>query len=123
MDPNEQWQGQYTNTNYPSGQGYGQPPYYSSGYRNVTEMDVRGTAYEPVSSWGWVGYLLLLGLPIAGFILSIVWACGGCQKRSLTTFCRALWLFVLLLVIIIVALDLIILSLGYSMFWSLDSIF
>ena len=33
--------------------------------------------YAVLSSWGFVGSLLLMALPIVGFILTIVWASGG----------------------------------------------
>lgn len=33
--------------------------------------------YAVLSSWGFVGSILLMALPIAGFIIAIVWASGG----------------------------------------------
>ncbi|NLI55172.1 MAG: hypothetical protein GX417_12795 [Clostridiales bacterium] len=37
----------------------------------------QGSPYAVLGSWGFVGSILLLGLPIAGFIIAIVWAAGG----------------------------------------------
>jgi hypothetical protein len=46
----------------------------------------------PMSTWDWFWTLLLMMIPLIGFIMVIVWACGvGNVNR--VTFCRAglLW--------------------------------
>lgn len=45
--------------------------------------------YQPVSTWGYIGIMLLLGIPIIGPILAIVWALGGCRKVNKRNFARA----------------------------------
>ena len=90
LNNNYQNQYGYQNQNYaPAPQQYGNY-YYGQGMLN--DDTVRGTPYEPVSTWGWVGYMILLCIPLIGTILSIVFACGGTQKKSLVNFCRAYWL-------------------------------
>ena len=54
----------------------------------LTADDVAGTKYEPVKSIGWVGIDILMGIPVVGFILTVVWACGGCRKQNKRTFAR-----------------------------------
>ena len=53
------------------------------------EQSVKGTKYEPITTGGFIGIMLLLCIPIIGFILLIVWACGGCRKISKRSFARA----------------------------------
>ena len=98
----------YNNSNQ-NGYGgqYGSPSPYTNPYGGgimLNDYMVRGTPYEPVSSWGWVGYIILLLLPCIGFILQIVWACGGTTKKSLITFCRGIFLIELLIILPIIAL-------------------
>lgn len=45
--------------------------------------------YQPISTWGYIGIMLLMLIPIVGFILLIVWACGGCRKVNKRNFARA----------------------------------
>lgn len=45
--------------------------------------------YAVLGSWGFVGSILLLGLPIAGFILAIVWASGGTYNLNRRNLARA----------------------------------
>lgn len=85
VQPSYQQQG-YTQASY------SQPAYAQPGY------DARQSAaprpMEPVSppmgTWGYVGSLLLMGLPIAGFILAIVWAAGGTSNVHRRNLARAM---------------------------------
>ncbi len=52
--------------------------------------------YAPVTTWGFVGTMLLLSIPIVGLVLAIVWACGGCRKINKRNLSRA---FLILMVI------------------------
>lgn len=38
---------------------------------------MQSAPYAVLSSWGFAGSMLLMALPIAGFIITIVWASGG----------------------------------------------
>ena len=53
------------------------------------EQSVKGTKYEPITTGGFIGIMLLLCIPVIGLILLIVWACGGCRKLSKRSFARA----------------------------------
>ncbi len=69
---------------------YGQPPYQPVAQpRELTDSDVKGTKYEPISAWGFIGIMLLMCIPIVGLILTIVWACGGCRKLCKRSLARA----------------------------------
>ncbi len=55
----------------------------------LTDAEVKGTKYEPISAWGYIGILLLMCIPLVGLIFTIVWACGGCRKISKRSLARA----------------------------------
>ncbi len=42
-----------------------------------------------MSTWGTVGAILLMGIPVVGLIFAIVWACGGCRKYAKRNLARA----------------------------------
>lgn len=66
---------------------------------------------EHVSTWGWIGRQILLGIPIVGFILMLVWGFGGSRKRSLVTWARAqilitvFWILVAVAIVVIMMLN------------------
>ncbi len=68
---------------------YGQPHQPITQPRELTDSDVKGTKYEPISAWGFIGIMLLMCIPIVGLILTIVWACGGCRKLCKRSLARA----------------------------------
>ena len=49
----------------------------------------KGSKYEPITAWGYIGIMLLMCIPIVGIILTIVWACGGCRKVNKKSLARA----------------------------------
>ena len=75
---------------------------------NLNQVPLPGSAYEPVSTGAFFGTFILLGIPLVGFIYSIVCAFGGCRKVNMRNFCRG-WLIlqlvgILLAVILVVLL-------------------
>ena len=53
-------------------------------------------AYKPITAWGFVGWTLLFNLPLVGWILIIVFACGVSAKKNVTNFARSFLLMYLL---------------------------
>ena len=49
----------------------------------------KDSKYEPITTGGFIGITLLMCIPVIGFILMIVWACGGCRKINKRSFARA----------------------------------
>ncbi|MBQ3160527.1 MAG: hypothetical protein IJC04_00210 [Oscillospiraceae bacterium] len=72
-----------------------QPPPQQTAYtppplpREIMDSDVKGTKYEPISAWGFIGIMLLMCIPIVGILLVIIWACGGCRKLCKRSLARA----------------------------------
>ena len=48
--------------------------------------------YAPVSPWRYVGIFVLLGIPLVGFVCTIVWACGGAHRVNVRNFARGILL-------------------------------
>ena len=49
----------------------------------------KDSKYEPITTGGFIGITLLMCIPVIGFILMIVWACGGCRKINKRNLARA----------------------------------
>lgn len=49
----------------------------------------KGSPYAVIGSWSFAGTILLLSVPVVGFIFAIVWACGGAHNRNRRNFARA----------------------------------
>ncbi len=56
--------------------------------------------YAPMGSFAMAVQLFLMGIPIIGLILSIVWACGLCRKIARRNLARA-WLILLIVAILL----------------------
>ncbi len=69
---------------------------------------------EPLSPWGYFGYKLLFGIPIAGLVLLIVFSCGGGRNVNLKNFARSYWCDMLFGVIIALVIVLIVLFCGIA---------
>lgn len=69
----------------PQQTAYTQPPLP----REILDSDIKGTKYEPISAWGFIGIMLLMCIPIVGILLVIIWACGGCRKLCKRSLARA----------------------------------
>ena len=66
-----------------------QPPMYAAP-ADPNALLPPGSKYEPITTGGYIGIMLLMMLPLINFILLLVWACGGCRKVNKTNFARAM---------------------------------
>ena len=74
----------------------------------------KGSPYEPISSWGYVGISLLTCIPVIGFILIIVWACGGCTKINKRNYARGVLLAGLIVFGIVLVLSILAAIFGWT---------
>lgn len=59
---------------------------------------------EPVvGSWAFVGSILLLGLPVIGLIIAIIWAAGAVSNRNLRNLARANLLLLLIWTVLLLS--------------------
>ena len=76
----------------PPAQPYAAQPYAAQPYAPAPDPNALppGSKYEPITTGGFIGIMLLMMLPLINFILLLVWACGGCRKVNKTNFARAM---------------------------------
>ena len=49
----------------------------------------RGGKYEPLSTGGFIGSMILMAIPVVGWAVAIIWACGGCRQVNKRNLARA----------------------------------
>lgn len=66
------------------------PPVYQ--YQAATTGQAepeKGSKYDPITTGGYIGIMLLMCIPFVGLILMIIWAFGGCKKVNKRNLARA----------------------------------
>ena len=70
----------------------------------------KGSKYEPITTGGYIGIMLLMCIPIVGQILMIVWALGGCRKINKRNLARASFIMMVVALVISFILGLVLKS-------------
>lgn len=107
-------QNTYQNQNGYQNQNTYQNGYQNSGYQNsntyynqnqgpyaVKNVNDIPEEYRPISSWGYLGYMLLFGIPIAGFVMLLIYSFGGTQNINLRNFARSYLILMIIAVILV----------------------
>ncbi len=76
--------------------------------------------YGLISTGGYIGIMLLLAIPIIGFILMIVWACGGCKKLQKRNLCRAMLIVMAVMLVLSLILGFAIRGLAKSVIGTIE---
>ncbi len=58
--------------------------------------------YRPIGMWGYLGYLLLFGVPVVGLVFMLVFAFGGTKNINLRNFSRGYFCLLVLAIVITV---------------------
>ena len=58
--------------------------------------------YSPMSSVGTALSIIALNIPVIGFVLAIIWACGGCRKIGRRNLARAQLILIVVSIILII---------------------
>ena len=79
------------------------PAYFAIGFLAypsliLSRMNSNQELEKPVSVGDWIFSLIVLSIPIVGFIITLVWAFGGTPSTSKRNFCRASLFFLLLFI-------------------------
>ena len=82
-------------------------PVQATPYNNYAPVATPATSeippeYKPLSGWAYFGWQLLFAIPVVGFILLIVFACGGTRNINLRNFARSYFCALLIGVILFV---------------------
>jgi len=64
-------------------------PAYQAPPAAPSDVPQPGSKYELITAGGYIGIMLLMCIPIIGFLLTIIWACGGCRKLQKRNLARA----------------------------------
>ena len=62
-----------------------------------------GSGDPVVGSWAFVGSILLLGIPVVGLIIAIIWAAGVVSNRNLRNLARANLLLLLIWTVLLLS--------------------
>ena len=95
---------------------FAQPAYTES--QSSVRMDadpMQSSPYAVLSTWGFVGSLLLMAIPFAGFIITIVWAAGGTANLNRRNLARAYLLLMGIVVLIYIVVLVALLTTGNAM--------
>lgn len=76
----------------------------------------KGGRYSVMGIGSFMGSLFLLSLPIAGFIIMIVWACGGCENQNKRNLARAMLIWFGIGVVITIVVTVLLMAAGISWF-------
>lgn len=79
--------------------------------RPYIENYIPGMDYNPIGMWGYFGYSILFGIPILGFIMTLVFALGGTRNINLRNYARSM--FCLDIIIGVIAFTVFIVSSGF----------
>ena len=71
----------------------------------------KGSKYEPITTGGFIGIMLLMCIPVVGQILMIIWALGGCRKINKRHLARASLIMMVVALVISFILGLVLKSL------------
>lgn len=80
-----------------------EPPQKAKRQRAVSYNDdapAPGSKYEPITTGGFIGIMLLMCIPVVGLVLMIVWACGGCRKVNKRSLARASLIMLVVMLVI-----------------------
>ena len=58
--------------------------------------------YAPMTSWGMAIQLILMAIPVVGFVLMVIWACGGCRKIARRNLARANLILLIIAIVLTV---------------------
>jgi ribosomal protein L37E len=93
-----------------------QPAYGNSNSRSRMNDDYSmGSAYDVLSSWGFVGSILLMSIPVIGFIIMIVWASGGASNLNRRNLARAYLIFLGISFLLSIVLAFVLIASGISL--------
>ena len=60
-------------------------------------------SFKPISAWGYIGYSILYGLPVIGFIFALVHAIGA-YNRNVRSFARSYFLAIIVGIVVVAVL-------------------
>ena len=59
-----------------------------------------GSPFAVMNAKGFVGSAILMNIPVIGWLICIIWACGGCKNRNKRNFARANLIFLAVIAVL-----------------------
>jgi len=59
-----------------------------------------GSPYAVMSVGGFVGAGLIMAIPVIGWLICVIWACGGCRNHNRRNYARAYLIFLVIFAVI-----------------------
>ena len=78
-------------------QGYNYEMYHD--YKRNKDIPIE---YKPLGAWAYFGWNLLFALPLVGFIILIVFACGATKNINLRNYARSYFCYLVIALIILI---------------------
>lgn len=135
---NNQYGGQPQYNQYgqqPYGQPYGQPggqrPYGApnqgavpgpASYTN-NQAPLPGSEYETVGIGGYMGFMFLFAIPVIGWIIAIVVACGGSKRVNLRNFAKAYLIWLAIAIVLTIVAVVLFMTVFERYFYGVSSLF
>jgi hypothetical protein len=95
---------------------YAQSSYGDSRGRSRLNDDFsQSSSYDVLSTWGFVGSMVVMSLPLIGFIMTIVWASGGTANLNRRNLARGYLLIMGLGILLSIIMALALASSGISL--------
>lgn len=76
----------------------------------------QNSPYAVLSSWGFVGSMLLMSIPIVGFVIMIVWASGGVVNLNRRNLARGYLLMMALVFVLYILIVIVVVAAGGSQY-------
>ena len=99
---------------------YQQPPYGQQTYGGQPPQPPVAPQSPVMSTGQFLGTLLLMMIPIAGFILAIVWACGGTDNLNRRNLARAKLIVIAICIVLCILLSILFSALALSFVNQMD---
>ena len=98
-------------------------PVYAQPVNTGEQPPPAGSPYAVMSIGSYIGSSLLMSIPFIGFLICIIWACGGCKNYNRRNFARATLILSLIAVAIITIIMIVLMVTMSSVFYELMSEF
>lgn len=92
----------------------------SSQSRNIytdtsNNIPPKGSEYAPIGIGTYIGSLILFAIPVVGFIVCLIWACGAVKNKNLLNYSRAVLILMLISIVLWIVFSVVAVTVGGSM--------
>jgi hypothetical protein len=78
------------------------PPVTQTAQSGISEPP-KGSPYAVMSMGAYIGSAILMSIPVIGWLIGIIWACGGCKNLNKRNYARSYLVFLVIAAVLGVA--------------------